>query len=96
MLRILAYVRAVAFKIAVFVSLRDSRAFDHARRALFHPAVTRSRHCSRAVWTRDHLPSSAAAELAVVESHCNKAYGRAARTASHRACELMWMNLNRC
>src|ERR1051325_5938917 len=88
-LRILAHVRAVTFKVAVFVPLRNSCALDYAGRAFLHAAVAGRTHRPRAVGASDHLPSRAAAELAVLESHRNKAYGRARRTASRPGCELL-------
>src|SRR6266702_8857773 len=76
----------------MFIAFRDTGAFHDSRGAIFHSAIARRSHRSGAVRTRDHLPSRSPAELAVLDSHCKKAYGRAARTASRAACEFLWMN----
>src|SRR5579859_1508307 len=85
-------VSAVAFEVAMLVAFGDARAIHHARGAIFHAAVASRGHGSGAIRTRDHLPSCAAAELAVLESHRKKAYGCDARTASRGECGFVWMN----
>src|SRR6266404_4695827 len=60
----------VTLKIAMLVTLRNSRALHHPRRALLHPAIARHSHAaSRAILPRHHLPSRPSAKRAILQRH---------------------------
>src|SRR5467141_3370817 len=60
----------VTLKIAMLVTLRNSRALHHPRRTLLRPAIARYRHVARrAVSPRHQLPSRSPAKFAIFERH---------------------------
>jgi len=82
LLRRCADVRAVAFKIAMFVAFGDVGAFDDALGAVLHAAVAGDGYLaggSAGAW--DELPAGAFAKLAILKSHgdsirLRRAYGK--------------------
>src|SRR4029077_16692400 len=59
----------VAFEIAMLVALRDPRAIHGQHSALTAAAVTRYSEFSRAIRTRDKLPSGSVTLLAILKRH---------------------------
>src|ERR1700674_228685 len=60
----------VTLKIAMLVTLRNSRALHHPRRALLHPAIARHRHAARrAISARHQLPTRPSTQRAILQSH---------------------------